>query len=187
MQRKLESSLSRRDVLIGAASVTLVASAPTALAARVRPTQNRRQKQAQLAGPVRRYMAGSAALPDGRIVVTGGYDRPFVDGNTPRALNSVVIYDPATGLWTSASPMQGARARHAAVGLADGRILVLGGMGMNPTSSVEVYDPRTDSWTALAPLAQPRYDHSAVNDGANIYVLGGSSQQMLSTVEVYHP
>jgi N-acetylneuraminic acid mutarotase len=134
-----------------------------------------------------RYMAAAATMGDGRILITGGYDRPAGPGAAPQPLSSAMIYDPASGQWTSAAPMGLPRARHAAVALSDGRVAVVGGISIQPTGSVEIYDPRTNKWTAGGALAQPRYDHAAAASGQEIVVMGGSSQTMLGSVEVVRP
>lgn len=96
---------------------------------------------------VPRMMHRSAALPDGRILLTGGYLRP---GTAPYA--STEIHDPATGLFSAAAAMQTARVEHAAVTLKDGRIMVVGGtIATSPslvgTNSAEIYDPATGQWS----------------------------------------
>lgn len=131
-------------------------------------------------------MAASAVLGDGRILIVGGYDKPMMPGAKASPLCSAVIFDPRTNTWFEAASMRLPRARHSAVALEDGRVAVLGGVGITPTASVEIYDPMTDTWAAGDSLAQPRYDHSAVRDGDLIYIFGGSSQGMLSTVERYN-
>lgn len=176
--------LSRREVLIGAAATAIVAAAKTAGAKA--PVQRAARATANQA-PVVRYMAAAAVLGDGRILITGGYDRPIGPGDTPNALASTVIYDPSTGKYTNGAPLLVPRARHAAVALRDGRIAVLGGIGQVPTASVEVYDPGTGTWSVSAPLAQPRYDHVAVYDGNTVFVFGGSAQGMLSSAEAVYP
>lgn len=130
-------------------------------------------------------MGAAAPLPDGRILVSGGYGRPWKDV-PPSALNSVQIYDPRSGRWESAAPMMLPRARHSAVALSDGRVAVIGGINLNATSSVEIYDPRRDTWESGPALAQPRYDHSAVEQNGQIYVFGGSGQAMLASIEILH-
>lgn len=132
-------------------------------------------------------MAAAAVLGDGRVLVTGGYGRPWNGGKAPPALNSVIVYSPASDSSSVAAPMRLPRARHAAVALRDGRVAVLGGVGLKPTASIEVYDPATNSWRLVGSLAQPRYDHSAVYDGHTIYVMGGSGLEMLSGVEAVDP
>jgi hypothetical protein len=173
-------------VLVGAAAAAVAASAKAVAAA---PALQRygSAKTPETSAPVRRYMAASAVLGDGRILIAGGYDRPWTGGDSPLALSSAVIFDPRSGTYSNAAPMLVPRARHAAVALRDGRVAVLGGIGLAPTASVEVYDPSTDTWQVSAPLAQPRYDHTAAYDGNAVYVIGGSAQAMLSSVEAVYP
>jgi N-acetylneuraminic acid mutarotase len=177
--------LSRREVLAGAAAAALAASVQAAGGRKQRAAPRTPPKQS--AAPVLRYMAAAASLGDGRILITGGYDRPFTARTSPNALSSVVAYNPTTGEYANAAPMLVARARHSAVTLRDGRVAVIGGVGKNPTASIEVYDPSTDSWTVSSPLSQPRYDHVAVYDGNTVLVFGGSGQSMLSSVESVYP
>ena len=56
---------------------------------------------------VGRLDAQAAALPDGRVVVTGGLPLHMT---TYRPLDSVEVWDPATGLWTEVAPLKEARA-----------------------------------------------------------------------------
>jgi N-acetylneuraminic acid mutarotase len=132
-------------------------------------------------------MAAAAALGDGRVLITGGYDQPWTGGAAPRALSSVVVYNPSNGEYANAAPMRFPRARHAAVQLQDGRVAVIGGISASPTASIEVYDPSTDSWSVSQPLTQPRYDHVAVSDGNSVFVFGGSGQSMLASIETVYP
>lgn len=183
----VRGTLSRREVLAGAAIAALAASIPAAIAAPAGKVRRARRGSTTMNAPPRRYMAAAAALGDGRILVTGGYDRPVKGDIPPFALNSALIYDPSNDRWSVATGMANPRARHAAVSLPDGRVAVLGGMGMNPTASVEIYDPSTDTWSAGAPLGQPRYDHAAAVCGKQLLIVGGSSQSMLSSHEIYDP
>jgi hypothetical protein len=187
MTRAPSGTLSRREVLAGAALAALAVSAPAALAAPVAQPRRKKNQPSRTAAPVRRYMAAAAVLGDGRVLVTGGYDRPWDADASPSPLRSAMIYDPASGAWSVARPMSTPRARHAAVALADGRVAVLGGLGMAPTAAVEIYDSTTNTWVAAAPLAQPRYDHSAALCGGQILIIGGSSLGMLSSQETYDP
>jgi len=67
------------------------------------------------------------ALPDGRVLVTGGVDTR--DSERWRAFSSAYVYDPATpeGTWTKVGLMGTARVAPAAAVLRDGRVLVAGG------------------------------------------------------------
>ena len=87
---------------------------------------------------------------------------------------------------------------HAAVALADGRLVVIGGYGVGeatlartgglPTASVQLYDPSRGAWYDLAPLSVPRARHAAalLPDG-RIAVLGGVHTSPLASVEIYDP
>jgi len=121
--------------------------------------------------PMPTCRAGSAAapLPDGRILVCGGYDaRGVVEG----LLKSCDVYDPLTECWAqpggrAAAPLKRARWGHACAPLG-GRIYAVGGCSVwqSPTAqhtafmetlrSCEVYDPSQDAWEPCAPLCVPR-------------------------------
>lgn len=87
---------------------------------------------------------------------------------------------------------------HTATGLADGRILMVGGYHTPehvrakttsmPSASVQIYDPLTDTWSDAASLACPRARHAAtlLPDG-RVAVSGGVNQVALSSIEVYDP
>jgi len=90
-------------------------------------------------------------LADGKVLVTGGYaaEEP---GGGPLGLASDELYDPGTGTWASTGSMLALAPRYgfSATLLADGKVLVAGGMGMVPMSggtgsavvaSAELYDP----------------------------------------------
>jgi hypothetical protein len=140
-------TLSRREVLAGAAIAALAASTPLALAAPARKGKQGFTALTPSQGPPRRYMAAAAALGDGRILVTGGYDRPWKDGVTSGALNSAMIYDPAKNTWTVAAPMSQPLYDHSAT-VSGGQLLVIGGSSQSMLSSHETYDP-----TATSPFA----------------------------------
>jgi hypothetical protein len=85
-------------------------------------------------GPVRetpgtlRLHALVARLPDGRVLVAGGdgaYQGASLDGANVTA--SAELYDPATNTWSPLPAMPGPRAGGAAVVLADGSVLLVGG------------------------------------------------------------
>jgi N-acetylneuraminic acid mutarotase len=175
-------ALTRRQLLVGATAAALA----TGLTVKSQASPVRKQGKRPTASSMRslrRYMAAAARLGDGRILVTGGYDRPWSDDRALTPLASAVIYDPRTDSWSDAAPLRVPRARHAAVALADGRIAVTGGYGLGPLSSVEVYDPRTNAWTTSQAMSQPRYDHCSVVESDTIYLMGGSSHTMVGSVE----
>jgi hypothetical protein len=90
------------------------------------------------------------------------------------------------------------RTGQAAVRLADGRVLLMGGMvpfagpcGMtctaSPSASVEIYDPRTRKFSPNGSLAEGRSDGQALllKDG-RVLVWGGNLNQT-NTMEIYDP
>jgi hypothetical protein len=96
--------------------------------------------------------AGYAAvlLPDGKVLVTGGVGSEEPGVGHP-FLASAELYDPASGTWSAtASMVVQLGYGHTATLLADGKVLVAGGMGMVPmmggtgsdvVASTELYDP----------------------------------------------
>ena len=90
----------------------------------------------------------AAAVWDGRIYVFGGRDNGVVR-------NSVEIYDPASGAWsTAAAPMPTPRWDLDAVTIGD-RIYVIGGMTASGQvfDRLEIYDPPAGIWTTFDPPA----------------------------------
>ena len=75
--------------------------------------------------------------------------------------------------------------------LADGRVMVSGGVGKVATT--DIFDPATDTWTTGANMVETRYAHSMtlMQDG-RVLVVGGNStdgdQRGVTTeVEVWAP
>jgi galactose oxidase len=91
------------------------------------------------------FCPGLSALPDGRILVTGGNDSAKTS-----------IYDPATDAWTTGPLMTTPRGYQGQATLADGEVFTIGGSwsgpkgGLNgaPHKAGEVWSP-TIGWTAL--------------------------------------
>ncbi len=131
----------------------------------------------------------TASLTSGeRVVVAGGVERL---GDAWSPVDRVDVYDVATQRWHLGAPLLEARSDHAAVTLADGRVLVIGGnQGTRPLASVEAYDPASDAWSYLSPLPRPRTQHTAVRlaDG-RVLVAGGidSDGGATDTTFLYDP
>ncbi|HZX94657.1 MAG TPA: putative Ig domain-containing protein, partial [Myxococcales bacterium] len=133
-------------------------------------------------------------LADGRVLVTGGEGS---DTNlTP--VFSTEIYDPATRTWSAGGAMTIERSFHSATRLADGSVLVAGGVPiLSDTSfafldSSEVYDPASDSWSGAGTMNGRRASHTAtlLPDG-RVVLVGGQSQQgsvgWQRTTDIYDP
>jgi len=103
---------------------------------------------------------------------------------------------PATAsVWTTTGNLIQARKGHTTTLLADGRVLVVGGVGGDYTSglgllaSAELYDPSSGSWTATGNLIQARADHTAtlLADGRVLVVGGNGRSGILASAELYDP
>ena len=100
------------------------------------------------------------------------------------------IFDPNTGAWRLVSEMQIPRARHTASLLADGRVLVVGGVSSDGLAldSSEIYDPSNDTWAIGPTLATARSDHSAtVLASGRVLIAGGVNTSATSNSVEYNP
>jgi N-acetylneuraminic acid mutarotase len=147
-----------------------------------------------------------AATVNGKIYVIGGAsthpgssEAAVHPARPHRALSTVEEYDPATNAWRARSPMPTAR-NHAAVGVVNNKIYVIGGrvgaafIGVaSNTDVVEEYDPATDGWGAVRARMMTGRSASAWGTHAGkIYVAGGEYQngQLLAAfkaLEAYDP
>ncbi|MGW3285414.1 kelch repeat-containing protein [Streptomyces sp. NPDC001002] len=126
-----------------------------------------------------RFGHSASLLPDGRVLVAGGHGLRTPSANTP--LYTAELYDPDSGTWSPAAPMNDARFRHPAITLPDGRVLVVGGLvTFRPGYGVglafcEIYDPDTHTWSPAGTMATPRHSHQAtlLSDGTVLATGGG--------------
>jgi N-acetylneuraminic acid mutarotase len=119
------------------------------------------------------YVIGGASVHPGNKLVGLTATVPH------RALNTNEAYDPATNTWQTRNPMPTPR-NHAAIGVVNGKIYVLGGrMGAvfvvaSNSDVVEEYDPATDQWgLAKAKMPRPRSGVGFGTYKGKIYVAGG--------------
>jgi len=130
--------------------------------------------------------AAAAALPDGRILFTGG--DPLLAGSTPLA--TAEFFNP-DGSFSVAPSMNYARSKHTATVLPDGRVLVAGGMDAtgNATHTAELFDPVANSWTDAGPLMVPRSGHTAslLQDGRVLLAGGENAGAPLNSLEIFDP
>ena len=121
-----------------------------------------------------RYMHTATVLADGTVLVAGGAQNSQ-SGFPP--MTSAELYDPSSGTWRAAGAMGVPRYMHSATLLADGMVLVAGGMDENgsPLASAELYDPSTGVWSETGPMIEARAGHTAtlLTDGT-VLVAGGS-------------
>jgi hypothetical protein len=102
------------------------------------------------------FCDGAATLPDGRLLVVGGYGVPTT-GNL--GLADTNIFDPATNTWTRVADMHHPRWYPTVTELADGRYVAISGNDTNGNhwaDTPEVYDPATNTWTLLTGVSTPQ-------------------------------
>jgi hypothetical protein len=126
-------------------------------------------------------------LPDGRILVVGGYNGSF--------LAECEIYDPATGSVTVTAPLLRGRMDHQSILLANGSVMMCGGRigGTNGLflNDCEIYDPATATWRAADAMHQSRiagYSLLRFSDGG-VLAAGGRNSPTSSAPgsEIYDP
>lgn len=89
------------------------------------------------------FCPGTAVLPDGRILITGGN----ADGTSPARST---IYDPQKNEWSSTTDMNIGRGYHSMTVLEDGSVFVLGGSwsgGKDGKKDGEVWNYATETWS----------------------------------------
>jgi N-acetylneuraminic acid mutarotase len=149
----------------------------------------------------------NAVVHDGKIYVIGGAglhpgskETAVHPARPHRSLGTNEVYDPATNTWEARQPMPTPR-NHAAAGLVNGKIYVIGGRigaafitRASNIGIVEEYDPATDQWGALkASMLNPRSAGAWGTYKGRIYVAGGEErssgpwQRTFRAVEAFDP
>ena len=127
--------------------------------------------------------ATATLLEDGDVLVAGGENTTF-PGNG--SLSDAELYDPSTGTFTATGELNVARSFASSTLLADGDVLVTGGISNVPSalSSAELYDPATQSWSLTTSMnaAGFRLTDTVLADD-DVLVTGFSA----SSPEVYDP
>jgi len=131
-----------------------------------------------------RYHHTAALLPDGKVLVAGGYN-----SSSSTSLNSSEIYDPDLETWSVINPMNEARTAHGMIFFPNGAILVVGGRNADTTylSSAE-QRVQAGIWGSAGFLNEPRSDHTAtLLSNGQVLVAGGynSTDYTLRSAELY--
>lgn len=134
-----------------------------------------------------RIQPSAAALPDGRVLILGGW----VGGRVSAATE---IFDPATGQSVAGPAMAGPRNAPTVVTLADGRILIAGGYdGRDVRADAEIFEPATGRMTSAGPLAAARSGATGtlLADGRVLVAGGGrpdrEPRRALASAELFDP
>jgi hypothetical protein len=113
-------------------------------------------------------------LADGKVLVSGGV---VLNAEQQGVIsNTMEVFDPAAGASTAPVPMREARRAHAAIALADGKVLLAGGTtNAGSTASAELFDPASGQTTALEAMTEPRSQSGAIRlvDGS-VLIVGGA-------------
>jgi Ca2+-binding RTX toxin-like protein len=140
-----------------------------------------------------RWAAAAAPLPDGRVLVAGGYYYDFGDGSD-HFLSSAEVFDPATGTFSSAGigSMSVPRFGAAVARLPDGRVLIAGGNnGSSFLSSAEIFDPATNQFSSsgMGSMVTARFAPAAapLPDGRVMVAGGSDGSGGFSSAEVFDP
>ena len=130
-------------------------------------------------------------LGDGDVLVAGGFascDDSFCSDN-----RQAELYDPKVGTWSVTGSMHEAREQFSATLLANGDVLVAGGLdegggsGAETTfAEAELYNPKSGTWSATGSMSEPRFGQAAALLPGTGWVLaiGGTSD---ASSEVYEP
>jgi hypothetical protein len=88
------------------------------------------------------YLGTATMLENGQVLVVGGY---LIQGPTVVGMRDAEIYQPEQSQFVQVSPTNVARLENTATMLADGEVLIAGGIdgNSNISASVEFYSPRT--------------------------------------------
>jgi len=149
-----------------------------------------------------RAYATATALPDGRVLVAGGYDRRVILlTNPPREgvqlvpLAGSLIFNPTSSTWAAGPVLAQARFGHLAVALRSGRVLVVGGTDpLHPEqvlTSAELFDPATGRWTSAGTFGAGRnhFTLTALGDGRALLAGGiaADGYTVLGSTLLYDP
>ena len=91
--------------------------------------------------PVELQHQEGALLPDGRVLIAGGW--LYQGAAVPS--NRVYVYDPKSDQWSAAEPLGESRTWHSVTRLANGELLIAGGFGNLDTAAT--YDADSGQWT----------------------------------------
>ena len=156
-----------------------------------------------------RASTSATLLHDGRVLFAGGYTCGNTDQDGMWA--TAELYDPSMGTFSPTGSLTAPRSQHTATLLADGRVLIAGGMTGNRATTAgavtfaayrtaetdsgflataEIYDPATRTFSKTGSMSTAHRGHTAtlLQDGRVLVVGNGGESTAASTVaDVYDP
>ena len=140
-------------------------------------------------GPMLELRASHTAtvLQDGKVLIAGGFKKG-PDGHSQIYSQSAELFDPKTRKFTSTKNMNVARAGHTATLLADGRVLIAGGVNSEGlTASAEVYDPSLGAFIPVATMSVGREGFTATRlQNGDVLLAGGGDRTATASAELFH-
>ena len=133
----------------------------------------------EVTAPSSIFCSGATKLPDGRVLVVGGYGVQ-VTGNL--GIVDTNIFDPSTNTWTKVANMHEARWYPDLVELPDGRYIAISGNSSSANTwadNPEIYDPVANTWTLLSNINtsqvhEEEYPFSYLAPNGKVFTIGPS-------------
>jgi hypothetical protein len=123
-----------------------------------------------------RYYATATVLPDGKVLVAGGYVIPDAETDVAE------LYDPSTGSWTAIANAHAWSGHHSATLLRDGKVLVV---GLGDPQSAKLYDPASGTWMStgdVLPRPDTRHEIATLLHDGRVLLTGYEG-----TADLYDP
>jgi len=137
--------------------------------------------------PTMRTQQTATLLSNGQVLVAGGLNPT----PTNIFIAAAELYNPTGTWWSPAGQLAMPRDGHTATLLANGQVLVAGGVNLTGfVTTSELYNPATNAWSAAPSLATQRTGHTAsLLPNGNVLVVGGISSggTLLASAELYNP
>ncbi len=130
-----------------------------------------------------RYNHTATALPDGKVLVAGGYGFAGV-------LGSAELYDPSTGRFSPTGSMVRPRNAPSATWVGSAKVLISGGMAVSGEyASAELYDPGSGTFAETGSMVDPHAWHVAtlLADGRVLITGGVDLQDSVQVPGVAYP
>ena len=127
---------------------------------------------------VARQLDTATLLPDGRVLVAGGY-----------FMSSAEIFDPVATSWSMTGPLTTNRYQSTATLLPNGKVLIAGGSNYRNLPNAELFDPATSTSSATGNMTTGHDNHTAtLLLNGKVLVAGGFSGtvgQGIANAELY--
>lgn len=135
----------------------------------------------------RRVQPAAAALPDGRVLVIGGWVGGSVSATTE-------LFDPRTGRSAPGPALAHPRSSPVVVALGDGTVMIAGGYdGATARADAELFDPASGTLRPAGPMVHGRSGATGTRLGdGRILIAGGSDgeragRRVVAQAELYDP